>query len=74
MTNAIIKLILAYSEYLRRVEAYHLNRAAHEPNTAKVAYIHYRIDAIVAERRALDAMVRVYMARTQVQPRTRREV
>lgn len=72
MTNAIIKLILTYAEYLRRVEGYHLNRAAHEPNTAKVAYIHHRVDAIVAERQALDAMVRVYIARTHMQPRARK--
>lgn len=72
MTNAIIKLILTYAEYLRRVEAYHLSRAAHETNTAKVAYIHHRVDAIVAERQALDAMVRVYIARTHMQPRTRK--
>ena len=72
MTNAIIKLILTYAEYLRRVEAYHLNRAAHETNTAKVAYIHHRVDAIVAERQALYAMVRVYIARTHMQPRTRK--
>ena len=72
MTNAIIKLILTYSEYLRRVEAYHLNRAAHASNVAKVAYIHHRIDAITAERQALDAMVRVYIARTHMQPKTRK--
>ena len=72
MTNAIIKIILTYAEYLRRIEGYHLKRAAHETNTAKVAYIHHRIDAITAERQALDAMVRVYIARTHMQPRTRK--
>ena len=72
MTNAIIKIILTYSEYLRHIEAYHLNRAAHASNVAKIAYIHHRIDAIAAERQALDAMVRVYITRTHMQPRARK--
>lgn len=67
MSNIIITLILAYTDCLRRIEAHRLNRAAHETNPAKVAYIHNRINAIVAERHALEAMVRVYLNRTAVQ-------
>ena len=72
MTNILINLIIAYAEYLHRVEAYHLSRAARQSSPAKVALIHHHIDAITAERQALDAMVRVYIARTHMQPRARK--
>ena len=67
MTNILINLIIAYAEYLHRVEAHHLSRAARQSSPAKVALIHNRVNAIVAERKALDAMVRVYLSRTAVQ-------
>lgn len=72
MTNIIINLIIAYAEHLRRVEAHQLNRAARQSSPAKVALIHNRVNAIAAERKALDAMVRLYISRTQMQPRARR--
>lgn len=72
MTNILINIIIAYAEYLHRVEAHHLSRAARQSSPAKVALIHNRVNAIAAERRALDAMVRLYISRTQVQPRMRK--
>jgi hypothetical protein len=72
MTNILINLIIAYAEYLHRVEAHHLSRAARQSSPAKVALIHNRVNAITAERQALDAMVRVYIARTHMQPRARK--
>lgn len=71
MTHFIIHVILAYSEYLRRVEAHKLALAARSTTAAKAAYIHHSVNNITAERAALEAMIRVYMARTQVQPKRR---
>ncbi len=65
MTNLIIRLILAYTEYLTALEAHKRKQAANTASTARVYYIHNRADAIAAERTTLEAMLRVYLARPQ---------
>ena len=64
MTNILINLILAYAEYLHRLEAHTRKQATTAASPARIRYIHNRADAIAAERAAFDAMLQVYLIRT----------
>lgn len=72
MTNAIIKLIIAYAECLRRAENIKLRQASRRSNPARAGYLHHCANKLAADRAALEAMVRLYMARTQIPPKTRK--
>lgn len=62
MTNILINLIIAYAEYLSRLEARTRKQATTAASPARIRYIHNRADAIAAERAVFEAMLRVYLA------------